>query len=134
MKASFIVLAVVVVVIIGGAIWYMGQNSAYQQPTTATTAPTQAVASQPAAGQATSAVTISNFAFQPNSLSVATGTTVTWTNNDSMPHTVTADDGSFTSGPIAAGATFSHTFTAAGTVAYHCQFHASMHGSVTVTK
>lgn len=78
------------------------------------------------------AVAIANFSFQPGSSAIAVGGTVTWTNNDSMPHTVTADDGSFNSGSIAPGATYSHTFSASGTVSYHCSFHPSMHGSVVV--
>ena len=79
-------------------------------------------------------VTIANFSFQPDSLTVAAGATVTWTNNDSVPHTVTADDGSFSSGTLAPGATFSRTFPAAGSVAYHCAIHPSMRGTLTITK
>jgi plastocyanin len=78
------------------------------------------------------AVSIKNFAFSVTSLSVAKGTTVTWTNNDATTHTVTADDASFNSGNIAPGATFTHTFTAAGTVAYHCAIHTSMKANVVV--
>ena len=77
-------------------------------------------------------VSIKNFAFSAASLSVAKGTTVTWTNNDAATHTVTADDGSFDSGNIAAGATFTHTFTTAGTVAYHCSIHTTMKANVVV--
>jgi plastocyanin len=77
-------------------------------------------------------VSIKNFAFSVSSLSVATGTTVTWTNNDAAAHTVTADDGSFDSGSIAAGATFTHTFTTAGTVAYHCSIHTTMKANVVI--
>jgi plastocyanin len=64
---------------------------------------------------------------------VAVGTTVTWTNQDSTAHTVTANDGSFDSGPIQPGKSFSHTFSTAGTVAYHCKIHPSMTATVTVT-
>jgi plastocyanin len=75
-------------------------------------------------------VSIHNMAF--SNLSVAKGTTVTWTNNDAMAHTVTADDASFDSGNIAPGATFSHTFSTAGTVAYHCSIHTGMKANVVV--
>lgn len=78
------------------------------------------------------AVTIQNFAFGPQSLSVAVGTTVTWTNADSTSHTATADDGSFDSKSIAAGATFSQTFDTAGTFAYHCSIHPNMTGTIEV--
>ena len=116
-----------------------------QQPGAALT-PANAVPTQsgsgnlPAAATAVSVpasqsqVTIANFSFQPGSIKVAAGGTVTWTNNDSMPHTVTADDGSFDSGPVAPGATFSRVFPALGTVSYHCSIHASMQGNVTVEK
>ena len=79
-----------------------------------------------------SAVSIASFSFQPATLTVSVGTTVTWTNNDSASHTVTADDGSFKSGTLGKGGTFSQTFATAGTFAYHCNFHSSMTGTITV--
>ena len=78
------------------------------------------------------AVTISGFAFDPASLDVAVGTTVTWTNQDATQHTVTAADGSFDSGGLAQGATFSQTFDTAGTFSYACKFHPTMQATVTV--
>jgi plastocyanin len=75
-------------------------------------------------------VNIQNMAFSPATLSVAAGTTVTWTNNDAMTHTVTADNSSFDSGNLAQGATFTHKFTAAGTISYHCKIHPGMTASV----
>jgi plastocyanin len=84
----------------------------------------------PAAGG--DVVTIKDFAFGPATLSVAVGSTVTWTNADSAAHTVTADDGSFDSKSLAAGSTFSQTFDTAGTFAYHCSIHPNMTASVDV--
>jgi len=78
------------------------------------------------------AVTISGFAFGPASISIPVGSTVTWTNQDGTAHTVTADDGSFDSGSLAQGATFSQTFDTPGTYTYHCAIHSSMTGTVTV--
>jgi hypothetical protein len=78
-------------------------------------------------------VDIVDFAFNPSSVAVDAGATVTWTNQDSTAHTVTADDGSFDSGTLAAGASFSFTFTSAGTVSYHCTIHPNMVGSVVVS-
>ena len=78
-------------------------------------------------------VSISNFAFGPNVLEVTAGTTVTWTNNDGANHTVTADDGSFDSGALGSGGTFSVTFDTPGTYTYHCGFHGQMTGTVVVT-
>jgi plastocyanin len=57
-------------------------------------------------------VTIVDFAFQPASLEVSVGTTVTWTNSGASPHTVTADNGAFDSGRLPPGASFSQTFGA----------------------
>lgn len=70
--------------------------------------------------------------FSAASLTVPLGTKVTWVNNDNMTHTVTANDGSFNSGDIAAGGSYSYTFNSTGTVAYHCIYHSSMTGTVIV--
>lgn len=73
-------------------------------------------------------VSIENFSFG-DEITVTVGTTVTWTNNDSAPHTVTADDGSFASGTLNGGDTFSFTFEEAGSFAYYCEFHGGADGS-----
>jgi plastocyanin len=80
-------------------------------------------------------VSIRNFAYHPSPLTIKAGGTVMWTNDDSMTHTVTADDGSFDSGftQLRPGGTFSHMFTAPGTYQYHCSIHTFMHGTVIVT-
>lgn len=75
-------------------------------------------------------VFIQGNAFNPSSRTVAANTTITWTNKDSTPHTVTSNSGSFDSGTINANGTFSHTFTAAGTYSYHCNLHPAMTASV----
>ena len=60
--------------------------------------------------------------FNPEDLTINVGDTVTWTNNDGMAHTATSTGGpaSFDSGNIATGATWSFTFTEAGTYDYKC--------------
>jgi plastocyanin len=79
-------------------------------------------------------VTISGFAFAPDPITVAVGDTVTWTNQDGVAHTATADDASFDTGHVGAGTTSSAiTFDTAGTFAYHCAIHSSMHGTVVVS-
>jgi plastocyanin len=77
-------------------------------------------------------VEIKNFAFNPATLSVKVGDKVTWTNADSAAHTVTFDDGSADSKNLAQNATFDHTFSTAGTFAYHCTIHSNMKGTITV--
>ena len=79
-------------------------------------------------------VSIVDFAFDPASVEVPVGATVTWTNTGAAPHTATASDGTFDSGQLAPGATFSHTFTATGTFPYVCQIHPQMTGTVTVVE
>lgn len=79
------------------------------------------------------AVSIANFAFNPATISVPAGSTVTWRNDDATAHTVTADGGQFDSGTLNPGASFAWTFSEAESVAYHCQIHPSMQGSVMVT-
>ena len=77
-------------------------------------------------------MTIQNFAFSPVTLTVSVGTRVTWTNQDGSIHTATADDKSFDTGNIAAGATGSTTFSRAGTFTYHCTIHQYMTGTIAV--
>ena len=81
---------------------------------------------------ATTSVTIESFLFNPDSLTIKAGETVTWTNKDSMAHTVTEDKGVFDSGSINNGATYSFTFKTAGTFTYHCAIHPSMTGKIIV--
>lgn len=101
-------------------------EAASNTPAASTTA-----SSVPASGG--SAVEIKDTAFNPATITVKAGDKVTWTNNDSFAHTVTLDDNSVDSGNLAGGATFDNTFATAGTFAYHCKIHSSMHGTVTVT-
>jgi plastocyanin len=75
---------------------------------------------------------IKQFAFQPKTLEVPVGATVTWTNGDGASHSVTAKDGSFDSGLFGQGGTFSQKFDQAGTIAYVCTRHGSMMGEVKV--
>ncbi|HEV8650006.1 MAG TPA: cupredoxin family copper-binding protein [Actinomycetes bacterium] len=91
--------------------------------------PTTSGAGTPASG---TAVAIDNFAFSPATLKAKVGQKVTWTNQQGVAHTVTADGGAFDH-PMPSGATFSFTFTKAGTFAYHCTIHPSMHGTIVVS-
>jgi plastocyanin len=100
---------------------------------TPTPAGTDASAAPPEAASGNVAVDISGFVFDAGSVSVAAGSTITWTNRDGAGHTVTADDGTFSSPTLQQGATFSQTFATAGTFNYHCAIHPRMHGTVNVT-
>jgi plastocyanin len=83
--------------------------------------------------QASSAeVKIDNFSFGPAAVTVAVGTTVTWTNRDDIPHTVVSDDKVFKSKVLDTDEKFSFTFTKAGTYPYFCSVHPKMTGKVVV--
>ncbi len=122
-----------------------GAASANNNPTATTPpAPTATTAPAPTATTAAAtpvnstqvAIAIQNFSFNPQTITIKTGTTVTWTDKDTTPHTVTSDSGapaSFNSGPLAApGGTFKFTFTQAGTYTYHCMIHPSMTATIVV--
>ena len=99
-------------------------------PAAATSAPSTGVAPGGAAG----AVQIKNFAFAPATITAAVGSSVTWTNGDTIDHTVTFDDTTVKSSDhISGGSTYQVTFTKAGTFTYHCSIHPTMLGTVTVS-
>ena len=78
-------------------------------------------------------IDISNFAFNPQTLTINKGDTVTWTNQDSATHTVTSDAGNeLSSGNIENGHSYSHTFNSLGTFSYHCSIHTGMKGKIIV--
>jgi plastocyanin len=77
-------------------------------------------------------VKIDNFSFGPGTITVAAGTTVTWTNRDDIPHTVVADDKSFKSKVLDTDEKFSYTFSKPGTYPYFCSVHPKMTGKVVV--
>jgi plastocyanin len=100
---------------------------------TSTSASSAAPASGGSAGVGGgSTVEIKNFMFAPMTLTVSVGATVTWKFADSTPHTVAADDDSFTSSPMSNGQIYTHTFDTAGTIKYHCSIHPFMTGTVVV--
>lgn len=110
-----------------------GGGGSYNQPPAAPTSPTATTA--PAAqnaGGGTRELKIVDFTFTPATITVSIGTTVKWINQDSSEHTVTAVDGSFDSGQMAQGQSFSFTFNKAGTFNYKCGNHPSMLGKVEV--
>jgi plastocyanin len=115
-----------------------GGNATAPAPSTATAPPTPMASPTPTPVVGVTNVTITITAkFQPANFQVPVGTTVTWTNNDNVPHTVTFRNGMKDSGIslfLAGGAgTFSYTFASKGIFPYYCRIHPSMVGVVTVT-
>jgi plastocyanin len=84
------------------------------------------------AGESGDAVTIVDFAFDPDGLTVPAGTTVTFTNEDGATHTATADDESFDTGDLEQGDSSEVTLDEAGEIAYFCLIHNYMTGTITV--
>jgi plastocyanin len=84
------------------------------------------------APNSTTTVDIRDHAFNPAQRNVAPGTTVTFVNNDTEPHTATADNGLFDTGVLQPGSSFEVFFDGSGTVTYHCELHPEMQGSIVV--
>ncbi|HTF33611.1 MAG TPA: cupredoxin family copper-binding protein [Myxococcota bacterium] len=85
-----------------------------------------------AASTAPAEVHIWNFTFDPPSLTVPVGATVTWINRDDEPHTVTSAEGAFTSQALDTDDSFSFRFDAPGTYVYRCAIHPQMTGTIVV--
>lgn len=94
--------------------------------------------SSPAAGKemqissTANQVMVENFSFQPGTLTVKPGTTVTWVNHDDEPHTVNENNKTFKSGTLDTDAKFSYKFTSPGTYSYFCSLHPRMTGQIIV--
>jgi plastocyanin len=98
---------------------------------------TESTESEPApSGEASKSekVDIVEFTYQPDPVVVQVGGKVIWQNQDTAPHTATADDGSFDTGTIEKGKIGSETFKEAGTFTYFCEIHPTMHGTVEVVE
>jgi plastocyanin len=111
-------------------------SSSYNSQAVSPTAPTSESGNGPIAPTAISipngAATLGANAFSPRALTVAPGTTVTWTNTDLVAHTSTSDASGWDSGLVASGQTFAFTFRTSGTFQYHCTIHPGMVGTIIV--
>jgi plastocyanin len=92
--------------------------------------PTDTDSSVPAS--ATVNVEIVGFAFTPAEITIATGSTVVWTNADNSAHTVTETTAIFDSGALQRDQSFRFTFNTPGIYSYRCTFHSGMRGTITV--
>ena len=100
-----------------------------EKPSTSEPAPSEPSDEAP---KKEASVNISNFTFNPKSVTIEKGGTITWTNNDSAAHTATGDDGEFDSGELDQGKKYTKTFDKTGTFKYHCEIHPSMTATVEV--
>jgi|ERR1700683_2197006 len=127
----------VVILVAGG--WYIFAKNKGASPS-ATPMPSMSMGSSPASSSsssptAASSVKIQNYAFSPAAVTVKKGASVTWTNEDSVGHTVTESDGQAgpSSSTLNQGQSYSFTFNTAGTFHYKCSIHPYMTGTVIVT-
>jgi plastocyanin len=93
-----------------------------------------AITSAPAAALATDTVEITRFAYAPQEITVAPGTTVVWNNRDETPHTVTDKGGELASPGLDTGDRYEHTFRSEGDYPYYCAVHPFMTGTVHVRR
>ncbi len=142
MKKIIIIIAILVVIVIGVYLFTSNNKSSNvipvdnsQTSTTTTTTSTTTTSTTPAPADKsplTVLVDIKNFSFNPKVMTIKTGTTVTWVNDDSVAHTVTAGN-IFDSGAISPGKSFSFTFTnMVASINYHCSIHPMMTGQIIV--
>lgn len=129
MQKSWIAIIVVLVLIVGGLFLY----SASIKQTNVVVVPSASPAVSSPSTQS-SQVSIQNFAFNPQIVTVKIGTKITWINNDSAAHTVTSDEagGPLDSSDFAPGESFSVTFNQPGRFNYHCSIHSSMKGTIII--
>lgn len=136
-----IIIGIIIAIIIVGGVAFLsskGSSSQTQMPMqnmptqTQGQAPTSSTTGSAQATTGQNAVTIQNFAFSPSTITVKVGDKVTWTNQDSVGHSATADDNSFDTGLLAQGQSESVTFSKAGTYTYHCSVHPMMKATIIV--
>ncbi len=153
MKKLIIVLVILAIVGIGAYSLVFNNNPAatptYTPPTSnnagvnnhtpavqSPTAPAPAAANQDTSKTSAPAnvtVSIKNFSFNPATVTIKTGTKVTWVNNDAVSHTITSDSGNLLNSPtLSPGQSFSFPFTNTGSTSYHCAIHPMMKGAVVV--
>ncbi len=132
-----VIIGGIIVVVVIGAFFLLNKGNSQQMNNQQQSMPPQTQTNSTTTGSpamANNAVTIQNMTFSPASLTVKVGDKVTWTNQDSVGHSATADDNSFDTGVIAQGQSGSNTFSKAGTYTYHCSVHPSMKATIIVTQ
>ena len=122
---NIIIIGVIIVIIIIAAVALLNRKNSSSTPSN-----TNAVSNPTSAALAPNSVSIMNFSFNPGTLTIKTGDTVTWTNNDSTTHTIKS--ATFNSGDLNQGDTFKFTFNVPGTFNYSCGIHPTMTGTIIV--
>lgn len=123
-----ITLAVIVIIIIAVGGYFISRS--YHGSPASSSSNSPATQNGVISGQAS--IKIQNFSFSPKNITIKTGTTVTWTNEDSAVHTITSDTNAFNSMNLNRGETFQFQFNNVGTYNYHCGKHPFMTGQIIV--
>lgn len=128
MKAYiYAIIAIIIIVLIGAGISYT------KIPNPMNPNNQQSSGNSNQSGNQISDITISNFSFDPQTITITAGTTVVWTNNDSIEHSIVSDNNQFPSSPrLSKGQAFSTLLTTKGTYNYHCGVHANTKGIIIV--
>ena len=130
MNKTILVIIIMLIIALGGYFLYKGRS---QEPVSDTNLPpAQESQSETQQNNSTGAVSIKDFSFDSSNLTIKTGTTVVWTNEDSAPHQINSDD--FDSSILNQGDSFQFNFQTAGTYDYYCSIHPSMKGKIVVTE
>jgi plastocyanin len=133
MNGTTLFLIILIILIIVGVGIYLISTGNNNSPAPVTDTTNQQQTSQPPPNL-TSAISIANFAFSPATLTVKVGTTVVWTNNDSVGHQIKSNTNAFGSNILNSGDRYQFTFNNAGTFGYICSIHPSMKGTIIVTQ
>lgn len=140
MNNKILLIAAGIIILIGGGYLLMSLRNSPAQPVmdqqqmkaapVTETAPSESPATKSSGTD--QGIQIANFSFAPIEIRIKAGTKVVWTNDDSVPHTVTSDNGKFDSGLFDQRKKFEFTFAEKGTFPYHCAVHPSMKATVIV--
>lgn len=126
MNKNILIIILVLVIILAGVIYFIQtKNTQFYQLPLNNTPPTENSPQQKVIN-----ITISNFAFSPNIVTAKVGDTITWTNQDAMPHKISGSG--ISSDILQKGQSYSTTFTASGTFDYICSIHPSMKGQIII--
>ncbi len=121
---KIIIVFIIIIIAVGAYYFFYGNNNNKSNNVPASTS-----TNTPAA----TTVSIKNFSFVPSTLTIKSGTKITWINDDIVAHTVTSDSGNLLDSPaLSPGQSFSFTFTSPGSVNYHCNIHKAMKGVIVV--
>jgi plastocyanin len=127
---GILALIIIILIIIIAAVYLYSMQSSNQNPQTGANNGSNSNVSN--GTSAVSVITIQNGAFNPNSLTIKTGTNVQWTNRDNTTHQVVSDSGAFQSPILNPGDSYNFYFAKSGVFGYHCGIHSTETGTIIV--